>query len=180
MSGLATEADGARVKVWDLVVRIFHWTTVFGCILNLFILEGGEWPHEWVGYSVAAVLTFRIVWGFIGTRHARFAEFLPSPKKLSVYLVALAKGKEPRTLGHNPAGALMMLTLMILVSGVSVTGFMMTTDTYWGVEWVEETHELMSDLILYLAILHALAALFESWRHRENLVWSMITGWKRQ
>lgn len=170
---------GATVHVWDLLVRVFHWTVVTGCVLNLFILDDGELPHEVVGYAVAAALSIRVVWGFIGTRHARFADFIPTPKRLASYMSELVKGREPRTLGHNPAGALMMLALMVLLAGVCVTGWMMGLDAFWGEEWVEELHGLLANSILVLALLHAAAALFESWRHSENLVWSMVTGRKR-
>ncbi|QIB33499.1 cytochrome b/b6 domain-containing protein [Ancylobacter pratisalsi] len=172
-------ATGASVRVWDPVVRIFHWTVVTGCILNLFILEDGDLPHEIVGYVVAGALVIRLVWGFIGTRYARFADFMPTPSRLRRYVAALAKGREPRMLGHNPAGAVMMLVLMALLAGVCLTGWMMGLDAFWGEDWLEELHETLANAILVLALLHAAAALFESWRHHENLVWSMVTGRKR-
>lgn len=173
-------AAGARVRVWDPVVRLFHWTVVTGCVLNLFILEDGELPHEIVGYVVAGALALRVVWGFIGTRYARFRDFLPTPARLTAYVTALLNGREPRMLGHNPAGAAMMLVLMALLAGVCLTGWMSTLDAFWGEDWLEDLHEMLANAILVLALLHAAAALFESWRHRENLVWSMVTGWKRR
>lgn len=173
-------ATGAGVRVWDPVVRLFHWTVVAGCILNLFVLEDGELPHKIVGYVVAAALVIRFIWGFTGTEYARFREFWPTPSRLAAYVSALAKGREPRMLGHNPAGAVMMLALMVLLAGVSLTGWMTTLDAFWGEEWLEELHESIAYAILVLALIHAAAALFESWRHRENLVWSMVTGWKRR
>ncbi|MCJ8144705.1 cytochrome b/b6 domain-containing protein [Ancylobacter sp. A5.8] len=182
--GIASPADsgdnpGLSVRVWDLVVRLFHWTVVTGCLLNLFVLDDGGLAHEVAGYAVAAALVIRVIWGFIGTRHARFADFVPGPRRLGAYLSALLKGREPRTLGHNPAGAVMMLVLMALLGGVSVTGWMMGLDAFWGEEWLEDLHGTLANSILALAFLHVGAALFESWRHRENLVWSMITGRKR-
>lgn len=173
------DREPATRKVWDPVVRLFHWTVVAGCILNLFILEDGKTLHTQVGYVVAAALAIRVVWGFVGTRHARFADFVPSPRRLAGYLKALVAGREPRTVGHNPAGAVMMLALMALLAAVSATGYMMETDAFWGVDWVEEVHEATAEAIIWLALVHAAAALFESWRHRENLVWSMVTGRKR-
>jgi cytochrome b len=94
--------------------------------------------------------------------------------------VALAHGLEPRTLGHNPAGAVMMLALMAALLGVSVTGWMTTLDAFWGEDWLAKLHEIFANSILALALIHAAAALFESWRHRENLVWSLVTGRKRE
>lgn len=179
MTAIERTAEAPTVKVWDPLVRLFHWTVVGGCVLNLFVLEDGKNAHETVGYVVAAALAVRVVWGFVGSRYARFSEFVPSPGGLAAYLGALARGREPRMLGHNPAGAVMMLALMVLLAGVSVTGYMMTTDAYWGVEWVEEAHEVLANGIIVFALIHAMAAIFESLRHRENLVWSMVTGRKR-
>jgi cytochrome b len=172
-------AGGGTVLVWDVVVRLFHWTVVIGCLLELFVLEEGETAHQIVGYIIAIALVIRIGWGFIGTRHARFADFLPTPGRVIAYGSAMLKGREPRTLGHNPIGALMMLALMVLLAAVSVTGIMTTLDAFWGEAWLEELHEVLANLILGLAIVHAAGALYESGRHRENLVWSMITGRKR-
>lgn len=169
----------ARVKVWDPVVRLFHWTVVAGCTLNLFILEPGHRAHRYVGYTILTVLAVRLVWGLIGTHYARFASFFPTPKRLLPYVQALAKGREPRMLGHNPLAALMMFALMGLLAATAITGWMTTLDAFWGLKWLEELHGLLANLILVLVGLHALAAIVESWRHRENLVWSMVTGWKR-
>ncbi|WAC28536.1 cytochrome b/b6 domain-containing protein [Ancylobacter sp. SL191] len=176
----ASTTASPEVVVWDPVVRIFHWTVVAGCLLNLFVVEDGESLHQIIGYVVAAVLVVRVIWGFIGTHYARFAQFVPGPRRLGRYLSALAKGREPRMLGHNPAGAVMMLALMALLAATCVSGWMMGLDAFWGEDWLEETHEWLANSILVLALLHALAALVESHRHRENLVLSMITGRKRR
>jgi len=175
----SSPAEGVRVRVWDPVVRLFHWTVVAGCVLNLFILEDGDLAHEVVGYTIAAALVIRVVWGFIGSPYARFSQFVPTPARLAGYVGALARGNEPRLLGHNPAGAVMMIALMALLAGVCLTGWMSTLDAFWGEEWLEELHEGIANAILVLALVHAAAALFESWRHRENLVWAMVTGRKR-
>lgn len=167
------------VMVWDPVVRLFHWVVVAGCAANLFIVEDGGPAHEVIGYAVAAVLAVRIAWGFVGTRHARFSDFVPTPARLVRYVSLLLRGREPRQLGHNPAAAVMMVTLMALLAAVGVTGWMATLDAFWGVEWVEELHEGTADAILWLALIHAAAAIYESVRHRENLVRAMITGRKR-
>ena len=172
-------ADENSVTVWDPVVRIFHWTVVAGCLANLFIVEDGGRAHEVIGYAVAAVLVVRVVWGFVGTRYARFSDFVPGPRRLGEYLALVARGQEPRQVGHNPAAAVMMLVLMALLAAVSVTGWMATLDVFWGVDWVEELHEGTAEAILWLALIHAGAALYESMRHRENLVWAMVTGRKR-
>ena len=171
------EAD--TVRVWDPAVRVFHWAVVTGCVLNLFILEEGKTLHRYVGYTIAALVTLRIVWGFVGTRHARFADFVPRPSAVLAYGRALVRGREPRFVGHNPLGALMMLALMLLLALTAGSGFMMTLDAFWGVKWVKELHAVLANAILVLAGVHALAAIVESVRHRENLVLSMVTGRKR-
>lgn len=167
------------IAVWDPVVRLFHWTIVAACILNLFVLEAGETAHRFVGYVVAIALTLRFLWGFVGPRHARFASFFPTPRRLIPYLRDLRRGREPRYVGHNPAGAVMMLLLMGLLASLCLTGWMMGLDAFWGEEWLEELHGALANGILVLALLHAAAAIVESWRHRENLVISMVTGRKR-
>ena len=172
-------AGESSVTVWDPVVRIFHWTVVAGCLANLFIVEDGGRAHEVIGYAVAVVLVVRIVWGFVGTRNARFKDFVLNLSRLKEYLILMVRGREPRQIGHNPAAAVMMLVLMALLAAVSITGWMTTLDAFWGVEWVEELHEWVAEAILWLALIHAAAALYESYRHGENLVWSMVTGRKR-
>lgn len=168
-----------QVRVWDPVVRLFHWSVVAGCVLNFAVFTDGKGAHRWIGYAVALALIVRVIWGFIGTRYARFADFVPGPSKLVAYLKDLALGRAPRFLGHNPAGALMMLALMALLAGVSLTGWMLTLDAWFGDDNLEDLHEALANGLLVFAGVHVVAALFESWKHRENLVRSMITGRKR-
>jgi cytochrome b len=169
----------SQVRVWDPVVRLFHWTVVAGCVFNLAVFTDGKGAHRWIGYAVALALVVRVIWGFVGTRYARFSDFVPGPSALVVYIKALVQGKAPRFLGHNPAGAVMMLALMVLLAGVSLTGWMLTLDAWFGNDGLEELHEALANAILAFAGLHVAAALFESWKHGENLVKSMITGRKR-
>lgn len=176
---LTPPSPPARVKVWDPVVRLFHWTVALGCIANLTVLREVKSVHRYVGYVILAAVVVRLVWGFIGARHARFSDFAPGPRRLWTYLKALVRGREPRYIGHNPAGAVMMLALIGLVTACGVTGWMMGLDAFWGEPWLEKLHEGAANVILVMAILHVLAALVESWRHRENLVLAMITGLKR-
>jgi cytochrome b len=174
----ASDRDGT-VQVWDPVVRAFHWVVVAGCLLNLFVLDEGSTGHEVAGYVVAAALVIRLIWGFVGTRYARFADFFPTPTRVAAYVVAVLRGREPRMLGHNPLAAIMMIVLLMLLAGVTATGIMMGLGAFWGEEWLEELHEALANLIMVLAGVHAAAALYESRRHGENLIWSMITGRKR-
>lgn len=159
-------------------MRIVHWTVAVGCVLNLFVIETGD-LHDIIGYVVAAAMGLRIVWGFVGSRYARFADFVRGPRSVAAYISDNVRNRAPRYVGHNPAAAWMMLALMALIVGVSVTGYLMGTDRFWGEEWLEDLHEQIADAILVLALIHAVAAIIESWRHSENLVWAMVTGRKR-
>jgi len=110
-------------------------------LLNYFVLEEGETLHEWAGYLAAALVVARIVWGFIGSRHARFSDFFPTPGRLWHHLQAMRSGRPEHHWGHNPLGALMMFLLMGLVLALGVTGWMQGTDAYFGEEWLQELHE---------------------------------------
>ncbi|MDI4655155.1 cytochrome b/b6 domain-containing protein [Xanthobacter autotrophicus] len=167
------------VPVWDPLVRLFHWTVVLGIILNSFALEGGKSAHRYVGYVIAAALAVRIVWGVIGSRHARFSNFVTSPWAVLSHLRAVVARRNRRYVGHNPAGGAMALALMGLITLACLTGWMQTLDIFWGVEWVQEAHEITANLILAMAAVHVLSAIAESVVHRENLPLAMITGRKR-
>lgn len=177
----AADAGAAprTVRVWDPLVRLFHWGVVTGVVLNLFILRKGKVPHRYVGYAIALLLLIRVVWGFIGTRHARFADFVRGPTAVRAYLADLWLKREKRHLGHNPAGGAMMLALMVLLATLCLSGWMMTLDAFWGVEWVEEVHELLSNALYLFVPLHVAGAVMTGYRHRENLILAMITGRKR-
>lgn len=167
------------IRVWDPIVRLFHWTVVTAVVLNLFILRPGRTWHRYTGYVVIGAVVIRFLWGFVGSRHARFTDFFPTPSRLIPYLKALVRCEEPRFIGHNPAAAVMMLALMALLLATGISGWMLTLDAFWGEDWIEELHGGLANAIMVLAFLHAAAAIVESLRHRENLVWSMVTGRKR-
>jgi len=169
-----------QVKVWDAVVRGTHWLVAVFVLSNYALNEAGESLHQWLGYGASTLVVLRTVWGMVGSGYARFSEFCPTPGRLLPYLRALLQGREPRLLGHNPLAAVMMLTLMLLVLALGLTGFLMGTDAFWGDELMEEVHETLANVLISLVAVHVAAALFESWRHRENLVWSMVTGRKRR
>jgi cytochrome b len=165
--------------VWDPVVRIFHWTVAGGVIANLTILRHAENPHIYVGYAVIAALIVRLVWGLVARGHARFASFVPGPRRLVGYLAAMLAKREPRYLGHNPAGAAMIVLLLMLLATVGTSGWMMGLDAFWGVGWVENLHEIAANILIGAVALHVIGAIVESVRHRENLPLAMITGYKR-
>lgn len=171
--------EAGSVQVWDPIVRLFHWTVVAGCAINL-VLENGRWLHRAVGYGVAAAVAIRLVWGLVGHGHARFADFVPRPATLILYLRQFFAHRAPRYIGHNPAGSIMIIALLGLLVAVSVSGWMLGLDRYFGDEHLEELHEGSAIAILTLAGIHVLAAVVESVRHRENLIKSMITGRKRR
>ena len=166
------------IPVWDPLVRLLHWTLV-ACVLGNLLNESGETLHRALGYTATGVVLTRLVWGFVGSRRARFTDWFPTPARLLPYLRELMRQRAPRHLGHNPAGAVMMLALLALVLALGATGYLMTTDAFFGEDWVEEVHEALADVLVAAVALHVTAALVESWRHRENLVASMLHGRKR-
>jgi len=167
------------VRVWDPIVRIGHWALVT-CIAVAW-LSGDEWQslHETAGYAAVEIVAIRIVWGFIGSRHARFSDFVRSPSVVLGYLKDLIAGRERRHLGHNPAGGAMIVALLATILGLGLTGWLSTTDAFWGVEWVQETHETLADGLIVLVALHIGGVLLASIHEGENLVRAMVTGRKR-
>ena len=189
MSDAAQEMQGAHsvrttrtewIKVWDPFVRIFHWSLVG--LFAFSYLTGDEWEsaHIVSGYMIAALLAFRVVWGLIGTEHARFASFIHSPATILAFLADTVRMRAKRYLGHNPAGGAMVIALLLAITGIASTGYMMTTDAFWGIEWVEDAHEVLVNVTLGLVVLHVAGVAFASVEHRENLVRSMLNGWKRR
>jgi cytochrome b len=169
----------ATVRVWDPFVRVFHWSLVVLFIVAFVTGDEIERVHVAVGYAIAGLVAARIVWGFIGARHARFSHFLRPPAETLDYMRKAVHGRGPRYLGHNPAGGLMTIALVGMIMAISATGFMMTTGAFWSAEWVEELHEALVYATLGLIALHVAGVIATSIKHRENLVRAMITGRKR-
>ena len=136
--------------------------------------------HLLFGYALLFGFTVRLIWGVIGSHHAKFASFIPTPKASVKYLWLLISGKEPRYIGHNPAGAVMIVSLIACILCISITGWMMGLDKYWGEEWVENLHLIFVNVTLVLVFLHICGVIYSSLKHRENLVIAMITGWKKE
>lgn len=166
------------VQVWDPLVRVFHWTLA-AAVLGAFLIERPRDLHEALGWIALGAVGVRILWGFIGSAHARFADFVPTPGSLIRFLRDLGQGREARYLGHNPAGAAMILALLFGVTVAGVSGWMMTTDAFFAEDWVEELHEIAANGVIALVAIHVAGVLFVSLRHGENLVRAMITGRKR-
>ncbi|MES2288164.1 MAG: cytochrome b/b6 domain-containing protein [Pseudomonadota bacterium] len=174
------DRNETTVRVWDPLVRISHWTLAASCILNLSLLrEADDW-HIRLGYLALSVVLVRLAWGFVGTEHARFSDFVRGPRTLLKYIRQMARRQTPRHLGHNPAGGAMIVLLITLVVVLGVTGWMMGTDMFWGEIWVETVHESAANVLMACILIHVSFAVIESVRHRENLILAMISGRKRR
>jgi cytochrome b len=167
-----------RVFVWDIVVRLFHWTLVAAFVANAFFTKPGKDLHETVGYVVVGLLALRLVWGLVGSRHARFSDFRPDPVSALGQLREMATGRRHAHAGHSPLGALMIYNLLVTLAAIGLTGWMMTTVTFFGVDWVEEAHEALVTWAEISIVLHIAAVIFESRRLGVNLPKSMVTGYK--
>lgn len=167
-----------RILVWDVPTRVFHWLLVSSFAGAYYIADSERYRdiHVKLGYIFLGLIAFRVLWGFWGTRYARFRSFLFKPGEVMAYLSALIKRKPSQYLGHNPAGsvAIWLLLLLGIISGV--TGVMALKDI--GGDIVVEWHDLVSEGMLAVVAVHVLGVLVSSVMHRENLVRSMITGFK--
>jgi cytochrome b len=170
--------DGA-VLVWDLPLRLMHWATALCVLVAWFTPNAYDTLHRTVGYAVLVLVPIRIVWGFIGTRHARFRNPLRVCRTLPRYLMHIAQGRSRRYLGLNPAGSAISMVMLLLLMISAVSGWMQVTLRFFGVAWVQDTHTYSSHAVMALALIHVLGVLLMSIRQRENLVRAMITGWKR-
>lgn len=177
-AGREAGRTSASVKVWDPLVRLLHWSLA-ACIFGAFLVEDGDTAHRVLGYLALGLVATRIAWGFIGSPHARFRDWVRGPRAVRAYLHERLAGTSQRRLGHNPAAGIMMLGLLATVVLVGVTGWMQTLDAFWGVEWVEDLHAVLAWSLLGLIGLHVAAAVVESFHYRENLIAAMVHGRKR-
>ncbi|MEO7053075.1 MAG: cytochrome b/b6 domain-containing protein [Rhodanobacter sp.] len=168
----------ATVKVWDPLVRLFHWSLA-GLFLANFFTEDGELVHRGFGYAILILIAVRFAWGWIGTRHARFSDWVVGPHRVRRYLRERLTGRSRRQLGHNPGAAVMILALLGGVLLVAFTGWLQTTDRFFGEGWLQGLHEALAYGVLGLVVVHVLAAVGESVHYGENLIASMIHGRKR-
>jgi len=167
------------LRVWDRAVRALHGVLVGAVALSALGLVALFGVHQPAGYVALAAVVLRIGWGVTGTHYARFAQFMRGPRTAWRYARAVAAHREPRYLGHNPLGAWMVIALMACVAGLALTGWLYTTDAFWGDETVERIHLALAWTLLGLVVVHVAGVLFTSRRHRENLVASMLHGDKR-
>ena len=183
-----------KVRIWDLPVRLFHWSLVILIATSYFSAQaGGDWMnlHFWSGYAILTLLLFRIVWGFVGSATARFSDFVRGPAAAFAHLRAVARGERTYDIGHNPAGGLMVV-VMIAAILVQVAAGLFSADTDTGMvngplanliadKWVDrltEFHEFWVNVLLLLIAVHVLAAIVYLVWKRQNLIHAMITGRK--
>jgi len=166
-------------KIWDPFVRLFHWSVAAGFIANALLTDDDSKLHEWIGYAVLALVGLRILWGLVGPKRARFSSFFPTKTSVMEQLSDLATRRRKAHLGHTPLGALMIFNLLLSLLAIGLTGWLMTTNTFWGVEWVEDAHEALVTWAEISVVLHIAAVVWESRRTGVNLPQAMITGTKR-
>ena len=178
------------VKVWDPLVRVFHWSLVLLFFTAYFTEDNFLTLHTYAGYSVLGLVLFRIVWGMIGSRHARFSDFVTSPGIAWRYLKDALRFRARRYLGHNPAGGVMIVLLLLsllitTLSGIATYGAVESAGPLgnWlgnigerGEEILEEVHEFFADFTVLLIVIHVSGVVFDSILHRDNLVKSMLHG----
>lgn len=175
----ASPADGrARTLVWDAPVRVFHWLTVLCFAVAWLTSDSERWQlvHVTAGYTMAGLVVFRILWGLVGTRHARFTDFVRGPRAVAAYLRSLLRGRPQHHAGHNPAGALAILALLALAALTTLTGWANYNEL--AGEWAEELHEALAAGMLVLVLVHVAAVVASSKLHHENLVAAMVHGRK--
>lgn len=176
-----------QLTVWDVEVRLFHWALA-GFFGIAYVIDA-EWPalHSHAGYTVLLLVGFRILWGFTGSRHARFDDFVTGPHQAMIHLVELASSRAPRHIGHNPAGGIMVILLLVSLAVTSMTGTIL-----YGMEgrgpvplelvstWPDRpfviAHDFAADATLALVVLHVAGVVLTSWITRENLIKAMFTG----
>ena len=169
------------LRLWDPLVRFCHWSLVVVFISDYLLNEEGDGWHRWLGYYAVAVVLVRVVWGFIGPPSARWSDFWPTPTRVVQHGRTLFSGKGYHRMGHSPIGALVMVLMLLLMTGLGISGFLMEeVDYFWGEDWLRDVHEFMANALLALVCVHIVAALVESLRLRENLPLSMITGHRRK
>lgn len=180
------------IKVWDPLVRIFHWSLVLAFIIAFITEEDFLAIHTFAGYTVFGLIVLRVIWGIIGTRHARFSDFIYSKETIKQFIKDTLSFRAKRYLGHNPAGGAMIILMIISLLITSFTGIAVygaeeqagpmaslfsQSHGFWG-EAFEETHEFFANFTLLLVFIHVSGVIVESFIHKENLVKSMITGMK--
>lgn len=182
-----------EIKVWDKLVRFFHWSLVLAFIVSFASGDDLTEVHVLSGYYILGLIVIRFVWGLIGTRHARFGDFVTTPSAAIHYVKQVLQFKAKPYVGHNPAGGWMIVFMLVFLSLSAVTGMMayaaeesagplLTWVSQWphGLqELAEDAHEFFANATLLLVLIHICGVLMESVLSGENLVRAMLTGKKR-
>jgi cytochrome b len=185
------EAAMREVYVWDRFVRTLHWTLVVAFTVAFLTDDETLNVHVWAGCVVGVLIVARIVWGFVGPRYARFSDFVYRPTVAVRYVNDLLRFRSARFLGHSPGGGAMIVLLLLLLAATVITGLIVyggdqQAGPLAGVvsrstgEQLEETHELIANVTVAFVLAHVAAVVLASFVHRENLIRSMVTGYKRE
>lgn len=167
-----------RFKIWDPIVRVFHWSLVSAFAANALFVPTASSLHLVLGYLIVGLVGLRLIWGFAGRGYARFASFPPDLRAATEQAADIASGRRRVHLGHTPLGALMIYNILLTVAVIALSGWMMTTLTFWGVRWVKDLHEMAVTWAEMSVLLHVAAVLWESRRTGVNLPKAMVTGYK--
>lgn len=187
------EPKPKMVRVWDPLVRLFHWSLAASFLVAFLTEDDLLVVHVWAGYIIFGLILVRLIWGFVGPRHARWSDFIKEPGEIMAYLKDVLRFSALRYLGHNPAGGAMVVALLVSLiatglSGLAVYGAqelsgplapMFSGLSEGWAHLLEDVHEVLANLTLLLVLLHLAGVVFASLQHRENLVRGMITGLKR-
>lgn len=187
---ISNDRHPPTVKAWDPLVRVFHWSLVFFFLLAF--ATGDDWTnlHAWAGYTIAMLVAFRLLWGIVGTRTARFLTFVRSPRCAIRHLRAMLARRAPHYLGHNPLAAMMVVSLLVSIGFAAGSGMILIAAEGQGPlagtifaaidgEVMEEVHEFFANLTLLLVFAHVAGVAVSSLLEGENLVKAMITGRKK-
>lgn len=172
-------SENTLIRVWDWPVRVFHWSLAL-CVFIAYVTGESErysLLHQTLGYAAAGLLAFRLAWGVVGTRYAKFSQFVRGPQAVWAYVKSIRQGQAQQHVGHNPVGGVAVLLLMSLVATTAFTGWLIASGDAPG--WQEELHELMANTLMLVVAVHVLGVVLSSRLHHENLVAAMWTGWKK-
>lgn len=169
-----------NAPLWDIPTRITHWALALCVILNLFVVDEGEDPHHWIGYTAVGLVGFRFLWGFFGKRPSRLKSLPIHPRTVWAYVRGGMKEGDAFAQKHNPLASYVYLTLWLLVIGLGISGWMMGLDAFWGEEWLEEVHGYLSTGVQVMVVAHLLGIAFDSIRYRRHTWLAMITGRRDQ
>ncbi|HET8732029.1 MAG TPA: cytochrome b/b6 domain-containing protein [Moraxellaceae bacterium] len=174
-----TKTESQRILVWDWPTRLFHWSLVVsfaGAWLTAESERLALW-HMTFGFTLLGLIAFRLVWGVVGTRYALFRNFITGPAAVVRYLRSLLSPRPEHHVGHNPAGAVAIVLLLLLGIATALSGWAQWAE--WGGESLEEVHEALATTMLVIVGVHVAGVILSTVLHRENLVGAMLSGFKR-